>query len=73
MFNSRYELGQLKNSLTLRVIDHDLGNDKRDITSLLGGETFIVSLGLALGLSSLSSRNISFGNLFIDEGFGTLD
>jgi hypothetical protein len=51
MFNSRYELGQLKNSLTLRVIDHDRANDKRDITSLLGGETFIVSLGLALGLS----------------------
>ena len=45
----------------------------RDTTSLSGGETFIVSLGLALGLSALSSRNISFDNLFIDEGFGTLD
>ncbi len=72
-FNSRYELKQVKNSLALRVIDHDRGNDERDTTSLSGGETFIVSLGLALGLSSLSSRNISFGNLFIDEGFGTLD
>ena len=72
-FNSRYELKQVENSLSLRVIDHDRGNDERDTTTLSGGETFIVSLGLALGLSSLSSRNISFGNLFIDEGFGTLD
>ena len=72
-FNNRYELQQVKNSLGLRVIDHDRADDVRDTTSLSGGETFIVSLGLALGLSSLSSRNISFGNLFIDEGFGTLD
>ena len=72
-FNSRYELLQVKNSLGIRVIDHDRADDIRDTTSLSGGETFIVSLGLALGLSSLSSRNISFQNLFIDEGFGTLD
>lgn len=72
-FNSRYELQQVKNSLGIRVVDHDRADDVRDTTSLSGGETFIVSLGLALGLSSLSSRNISFENLFIDEGFGTLD
>ena len=72
-FNSRYELQQVRNSLGIRVIDHDRADDVRDTTSLSGGETFIVSLGLALGLSSLSSRNISFENLFIDEGFGTLD
>ena len=72
-FNSRYELQQVKHSLGIRVIDHDRADDIRDTTSLSGGETFIVSLGLALGLSSLSSRNISFENLFIDEGFGTLD
>lgn len=72
-FNSRYELQQVKNSLGIRVIDHDRADEVRDTTSLSGGETFIVSLGLALGLSSLSSRNISFDNLFIDEGFGTLD
>ena len=72
-FNSRYELQQVKNSLGIRVIDHDRGDDVRDTTSLSGGETFIVSLGLALGLSSLSSKNLSFENLFIDEGFGTLD
>lgn len=72
-FNNRYELQQVKNSLGIRVIDHDRADDVRDTTSLSGGETFIVSLGLALGLSALSSRNISFENLFIDEGFGTLD
>ena len=72
-FNSRYELQQVKHSLGIRVIDHDRADDIRDTTSLSGGETFIVSIGLALGLSALSSRNISFENLFIDEGFGTLD
>ncbi len=72
-FNRRYELMHVENSLGIRVIDHDRADDIRDTTSLSGGETFIISLGLALGLSSLSSRNISFNNLFIDEGFGTLD
>ena len=72
-FNRRYELQQIKNSLAIRVIDHDRADDVRFTNSLSGGETFIVSLGLALGLSSLSSRNIRFDNLFIDEGFGTLD
>lgn len=72
-FNRRYELQQVKNSLGIRVIDHDRADMVRDTTSLSGGETFIVSLGLALGLSALSSKNISFENLFIDEGFGTLD
>ena len=72
-FNRRYELLQVKDSLGIRVIDHDRADDIRDTTSLSGGETFIVSLGLALGLSALSSRGVSLSNLFIDEGFGTLD
>lgn len=72
-FNNRYELQQVKNSLGLRIVDHDRADEVRDTTSLSGGETFIVSLGLALGLSSLSSRNVHFDNFFIDEGFGTLD
>ncbi len=72
-FNRRYELIQVKNSLDIRVIDHERGGDVRDTTSLSGGESFIVSLGLALGLSALSSRNVAFDNLFIDEGFGSLD
>lgn len=72
-FNRRYELMQVKDSLGIRVIDHDRADDIRDTTSLSGGETFIVSLGLALGLSALSSHGVSLANLFIDEGFGTLD
>ena len=72
-FNRRYELQHVPNSLRLRVVDHDRGDDLRETASLSGGETFIVSLGLALGLSSLSSHQTAFGNLFIDEGFGTLD
>lgn len=72
-FNRRYELEQVKNSLSLRIIDHDRADDRRDTTTLSGGETFIISLGLALGLSSLSTKNNTFGNLFVDEGFGTLD
>lgn len=72
-FNSRYELVHIRNSLGIRIIDHHRADVIRDTTSLSGGETFIVSLGLALGLSSLSSRNVHFENLFIDEGFGTLD
>ncbi len=73
-FNPRYELRQVDRSLAIRVIDHDRADTIRETTSLSGGETFIVSLGLALGLSALSScRAASFDNLFIDEGFGTLD
>ena len=73
LFNRRYSLVQIENTLTLKVIDHDRGDEERVISSLSGGETFIVSLALALALSDLSSKNISFKNLFIDEGFGTLD
>lgn len=72
-FNRRYALEQVKNSLGIRVIDHDRFDERRDTTSLSGGETFVVSLGLALGLASLSPGNAAFANLFIDEGFGTLD
>lgn len=73
LLNRRYSLEQVPDSLGIRVIDHDRGDEVRNISSLSGGETFLVSLALALGLSSLSSRNIPMGNLFVDEGFGTLD
>lgn len=73
LLNRRYSLDQIPNSLGVRVIDHDRADEVRNISSLSGGETFLVSLALALGLSSLSSRNINMANLFVDEGFGTLD
>ena len=73
LLNQRYSLEQVKDSLGIRVIDHDRADEVRNLSSLSGGETFLVSLGLALGLSSWSSRNIQISNLFVDEGFGTLD
>ena len=45
----------------------------RTVYSLSGGESFLISLALALGLSSLSSNNLKVESLFIDEGFGSLD
>lgn len=73
LLNRRYSLRQVPDSLGMVVIDHDRGDEERNLSSLSGGETFIVSLGLALALSSLSSHHVSIKNLFIDEGFGTLD
>ncbi len=73
LLNHRYSLEQVKDSLGIRVIDHDRADEVRNISSLSGGETFLISLALALGLSSLSSCNIPMCNLFVDEGFGTLD
>lgn len=70
----RYRLERAPGSdLELQVIDRDMADEVRSINSLSGGETFLVSLALALGLSALSSRNTRVESLFIDEGFGTLD
>ena len=57
----------------LMIIDHDLGGERRSVKTLSGGESFLVSLALALALSDLASRNVEIQSLFIDEGFGTLD
>ena len=59
--------------LDMQVVDLDLGGEIRAVESLSGGETFLVSLALALALSSLSSDRTTIESLFIDEGFGTLD
>jgi len=66
-------LAQRPNSLFLEVIDRDLFDEKRFVNSLSGGETFVVSLALALGLASFSGTGLAIGSLFIDEGFGNLD
>lgn len=54
-------------------MDTALGGVIRPSANLSGGETFIVSLSLALGLSKMASNNIQIDSLFLDEGFGTLD
>lgn len=69
----RYRLEQIENSLALQVIDCDMCDEVRTVLSLSGGESFLISLSLALGLSSLSSNNLKVESLFIDEGFGSLD
>ncbi len=57
----------------LVAIDEDMGGQRRSVKTLSGGETFLLSLSLALALSDLASRNVEINSLFIDEGFGTLD
>jgi len=70
----RYQLQRVPGAeLDLQVIDQDMGDDVRSIESLSGGETFLVSLALALGLGSITSLQTHIKTLFIDEGFGTLD
>ncbi|MBV8253676.1 MAG: AAA family ATPase [Chitinophaga sp.] len=71
--NQRYVLERIPNSLGLQVLDKDMGNEIRTVYSLSGGESFLVSLALALGLASLSSSRMKVESLFIDEGFGSLD
>lgn len=69
----RYKLERIPDTLALQVIDLDMLNEVRTVHSLSGGESFLVSLALALGLSSLSSNRMKIESLFIDEGFGSLD
>ena len=72
----RYRLERIPGGaydMELQVVDRDMGDEVRPVTSLSGGESFLVSLALALGLSSLSASDTSVDSLFIDEGFGTLD
>jgi exonuclease SbcC len=69
----RYRLHLAPESEQLAVLDADLAGVPRSVKTLSGGETFLISLGLALALSDLASKNVRIHNLFIDEGFGTLD
>lgn len=71
--SDRYQIRRSDNSLMLHVIDRYMANEVRGVITLSGGETFIVSLALALGLSSLASNRVHIETLFIDEGFGSLD
>ena len=59
--------------LELEIVDGWQGDAARDTRTPSGGESFLVSLALALALSDLASHKTSIDSLFLDEGFGTLD
>jgi len=67
---SSYKKGE---ELNFNLIDHYQTSQSRLVDTSSGGEKFIISLALALGLSDLASKNVQINSLFIDEGFGTLD
>ncbi|MCB9397797.1 MAG: AAA family ATPase [Acidobacteria bacterium] len=70
----RYHLKTVAQAnLELEIVDRFMADANRSISSLSGGETFLVSLALALGLSDLTAAKTHVGSLFIDEGFGALD
>jgi len=72
--NGRYLILKKANeNLDLEIMDTFQANNRRGMRTLSGGESFLVSLALALALSELAGRNTSIQSLFIDEGFGTLD
>lgn len=77
-FTDRYLLDiptadEAEKSDTLKILDAYMGNARRSVRTLSGGETFLVSLAMAFALSDIASRNVKIESLFIDEGFGTLD
>ncbi|ANF81219.1 hypothetical protein A3K93_02745 [Acinetobacter sp. NCu2D-2] len=69
----RYQLHRIPDSLSLAIIDLDMNSEIRPVLSLSGGETFLVSLALALAIANMASGSMKLESLFIDEGFGTLD
>ena len=72
--SKRYRLQRrAADSLGLEICDLHQANALRPMESLSGGESFVVSLALALGLSDLAGQSVRIDSLFIDEGFGTLD
>ncbi len=77
-FSDRYLLDiptadEAEKSDTLKIFDKYMGNARRSVRTLSGGETFLVSLAMAFALSDIAARNVKIESLFIDEGFGTLD
>ena len=75
MTRDRYEMvwDPASPELVPEMIDREQGDVRRAASNLSGGETFLVSLALALGLSNMASGRLQVDSLFLDEGFGTLD
>lgn len=70
----RYQLVQVPGKVDFMVQDVNFTGDMDDrpVSNMSGGEKFIISLSLALGIAEMASRNVSVDSLFLDEGFGTL-
>ncbi len=75
MLGGRYQMcsHQESDNLEIDVIDNQLGGDLRTSQNLSGGEQFVISMALALGLASMVGERFKVDSLFLDEGFGTLD
>jgi len=72
--NDRYQLQRSQgDDLKIEILDLHQAGAVRPMQSLSGGESFLASLALALGLSEMAGRNVRIDSLFIDEGFGSLD
>ncbi len=72
--NGRYRIEKRNDEdLELEIVDTFQADNRRSMNTLSGGESFLVSLALALGLSDLAGNSTQIRSLFIDEGFGTLD
>lgn len=72
--SGRYRLNRQENqNLGLEIIDTYQADIRRSVSTLSGGESFLVSLAMALGLSDLASRKTNVDSFFLDEGFGSLD
>lgn len=72
ILTNRYQLSCQLGSYAILVIDKHRGGEKRPAITLSGGESFMISLSLALGLSSLAGTTLTSDIVFIDEGFGSL-
>lgn len=71
-FTDRYTLDiptakEAEKSDTLKILDAYMGNARRSVRTLSGGETFLVSLAMAFALSDIAARNVKIASLFIDE------
>lgn len=75
MLGGRYSLcpSRIGDDMSIQVYDELLGGDMRSSANLSGGEQFVVSMALALGLSEMVGQKFHVDSLFLDEGFGTLD
>jgi len=69
----RYRLRPVSGTMHFGVVDADSFGELRPVHTLSGGETFVVSLALALGLSRMAGGDLRVESLFVDEGFGSLD